>query len=420
MNYHLVGIKGISMSGLAQILKAQGHKVTGCDLSEKGHSSSHISKELDGLIISAAITPSSPGFVEVERAKELGIPVIKRSEMIGQMMKDKIGIAVAGTHGKTTVSAMISLILEKAGQKPSYLVGAPFFSKLGKGRYFVAEACEWERQFLDFRPKIGVITNIEEEHLDSFPKGIIEIKKAFKKFVKLLPKNGLLVLWQEDPSTPWLSKCARCKVKYFSLKKPWPGLSLKIPGQHNLLNATAAARVCHELGVSHKIIKEALNNFTGAKRRFEIKGEKEGIIVIDDYAHHPTEIRATLKAAREFYPKKRIICLFQPHQYLRTKFLLSDFARSFSDCHKLIMTKIYAVPGRDEEKETITKDLISQIKKLKKEVIYLENYDKILEYLKKEVKKGDLVMTMGATDIYQVGERLLKELRIKNGKGYRN
>lgn len=425
MNYHLVGIGGISMSGLSKILKAQGHQVSGCDLtsvksqvssvkSYQGHSKNHITKNLDAVIVSAAITPSSAGWVEIEKAKALGIPIISRSKMIGKLMSEpgKIGIAVAGMHGKTTVSAMLTAILKEAGLDPTFLIGGEIpkldNAGLGKGKYFVVEACEYARQFLDFRPEIAIITNIEEEHLDTYPGGLLEIKKAFKKFVRLLPKKGLLVLWQEDPATGWLSKCAKAKVKLFSLKSLWPGLKLKIPGAHNILNATAAARLCHEIGVSHQVIKETLNAFPGVKRRFEIKGERKGILVVDDYGHHPSEIQATLASARKFYKDRRIICVFQPHQYSRTKLLLSDFARSFSACDKLIVTEIFAVPGRDEKREITTLDLVNEIKKHQKNVLYKKSYDEIIAYLKKEIKRGDLVITMGATKIYEVGEKLLQ------------
>uniref|UniRef100_A0A7V3J9Y3 UDP-N-acetylmuramate--L-alanine ligase n=1 Tax=candidate division CPR3 bacterium TaxID=2268181 RepID=A0A7V3J9Y3_UNCC3 len=429
MKYHLIGINGTSMSGLAKILEAQGNQISGCDIERakskekrlkifQGHSRDHITKDLDGLIISAAITPSSGGWKEVERAQELGIPIIPRSKMIGRLMQDKVGIAVAGMHGKTTVSAMISLILEKAGLDPTFLIGGelPKFgnARSGKGEYFVVEACEYARQFLDMRPKIAVITNIEEEHLDTYPGGLKEIKKAFKKFVRLIPQNGLLVLWEEDPQTPWLAKCARCKVKTFSLKKPWPGLKLKIPGRHNILNATAAARVCHELGVPHKTIKMVLNDFNGVKRRFEMKGEVNGILVIDDYGHHPSEIQATLAGAREFYPKRRLICVFQPHQYARTKALFDDFAISFSNCDKLVITEIFAVPGREEKRDVTAQQLAEEIKKHQKNVVYLKTYQEIVDYLKKESKSGDLIITMGATKIYEVGEKLLQDLGFRN------
>lgn len=426
MNYHFVGIGGISMSGLAKILSADGHHVSGCDIEKldglgkkikiyQGHSADHVKKDLDALVITAAITEGSKGWVEVERAKQLKIPVIPRAKLIGRLMQDKIGIAIAGTHGKTTTSAMVTLILKEAGFNPGFLIGGEIpglgNAQAGGGKYFVVEACEYAKQFLDLRPKIALITNIEEEHLDTYPKGMPEIKKAFKKFIKLLPKNGLVVLWKEDPTTDWLSKCAPSKVKTFSINKPWPGLRLKIPGKHNILNATAAALVCHELGVPHRTILKALNNFQGVKRRFEIKGEKKGRLIIDDYAHHPSEIRATLKAAREYYPQKRLICVFQPHQYSRTKMLFDDFVNSFADCDMLIVTEIFQVAGRDEKIEINGQKLAEGIQKAsQKNTIYLRTYEEIVDYLKKESRPSDLILTMGATKIYEVGEELLRSL----------
>ncbi|MCX6807144.1 MAG: UDP-N-acetylmuramate--L-alanine ligase [Candidatus Berkelbacteria bacterium] len=433
MRYHLVGINGISMSGLAKILDSSGHQVSGCDLestefknssikTSQGHNKEHVSRDLDALIISAAVTPTSKAWIEVERAKQLGIPVISRSKMIGRLMQEKEGIAVAGMHGKTTVSAMIAHILEEAGKKPSFLIGG-ILPKLGNahwttGRYFVVEACEYARQFLDFYPKIGVVTNIEEEHLDTYPGGMPEIRRAFKKFTSLIPNSGLLILWEQDPNTPWLSKTAKCKVKTFSNRKLWPGLNLKIPGKHNLLNATAAARVAHEIGIDHQMIKKALNNFIGVKRRFEIKGEINKILVVDDYGHHPSEIEATLASAREFYPKKRIICVYQPHQYTRTKLLFNQFAKSFRNCDLLVMADIYTVPGRDEvvgkpgQEDNLIEDLVKKIKmKGQNNVVLIKNEDQIVDYLKKEIRENDLIITMGATKIYEIGEKLLANLQ---------
>lgn len=414
MKYHFIGIAGSSMSGLANVMKDLGNNITGCDLSiGGGHNENHITKDLDRVIISAAVTPDSKAWPEVKKAKRLGIPIIRRSKLIGQLMHDKIGIAVAGSHGKTTVSAMITLILQEAKYDPMFFIGGDIpklgSAGFGKGKYLVAEACEWDRQFLDFRPKIVIITNIDKEHLDTYPEGLISIQKAFKKFVKLIPKNGLLVLKEDDPYTKNLIKIAKCKVRTFSLGKPWPGLSLKIPGKHNILNATAAARVCHEIGVPQQTIKKMLNNFTGVKRRFEIKGEKDGILVIDDYAHHPSEIKATLSGVREFYPKKRVICIFQPHQYSRTEGLFQEFAAAFSDCDQLIINDIFEVPGRDPKNHKITThDLVNAIKKSsQKNTLYLPTYEKIVKYLIKETRRGDLIITLGATKIYEVGERFL-------------
>ncbi|MBI2263420.1 UDP-N-acetylmuramate--L-alanine ligase [Candidatus Berkelbacteria bacterium] len=462
MRYHLIGIKGSSMSGLVKILEAGGHKVTGSDL--ETHNPKNITKDIDWVVVSAAITAQSKGYIEVEAAQKLGIPVISRSKLIGKLMSEQYGIAIAGMHGKSTVTAMVGLILEKAGLDPTVLLGAETkeygnvklghslierrvtrlggppasarsearTSAGGKGGagpvaipYFVVEACEYERQFLDFRPKAAIILNIEEEHLDTYPKGLSQIINTFKKFVDLLPKNGILIGNADDKNQKRVLKSAKCKVKTFSQNKPWPGLKLKIPGRFNLTNATAAARLCHELKVDHKIIKEALNNFTGIKRRMEVKGEKNGILVLDDYAHHPTEIQKTLEALKEFYlspdsspvalakggQNRRLIVVFQPHQYTRTKLLFKYFGAAFKAADQVILADIFAVPGRDFKKEVKEEDLVREIaasSKPSKGVKYLGAYPKILSYLQKTAQKTDIIVTMGATKIYEVGERFIK------------
>lgn len=401
------------MSGLAKILEAQGHKVFGSDLDT--HSPKNITKDIDQVVISAAITSSSKGWVEVEQAQKLGIPVISRSKLIGKLMQGKYGIAVSGMHGKSTVTAMVGAILEKAGFEPEVLLGAETKEygnvRIGKGKYFVVEACEYERQFLDFRPKAVIILNIEEEHLDTYPKGLPQIISAFKKFVDYLPQNGILVGNSDDKNQVRVLKSAKCKVKTFSKNKIWLGLKLKIPGFFNLLNATAAARLCHELGVRQEIIKEALNNFSGLKRRLEIKGEKNGVLILDDYAHHPTEIKKTLGAVNEHYNRRRLLVVFQPHQYLRTKLLFKEFGKAFSAADLVILSDIFAVPGRDLKKDVKEEDLASEIlenSKPKEGVKYLGSFEKIVEYLLKNSKEGDIILTMGATKIYQVGETFLK------------
>ena len=460
MNYHLIGIGGVSMSGLAKLLISQGHIVSGCDLKDcqivklpngykakstikqfshlaiyKGHDTKHITKDLDAVIVTAAaMHENSPANEEIKKAKELGIIIITRSKLIGQLMNDKIGIAITGMHGKTTTTTMIGEILEKAGYDPTVLVGSTVkkwggnvrlpshFAKASRDNYFVVEACEYERQMLDFRPKIAVILNLEAEHLDTYPGGIKDIRQAFKKFIKLLPKNGLLVVNQDDKNIMPLTKAAKCKVKRFTIKKPWPGLSLKVPGKHNLIDATAAARVCHELGVSHEIIKNTLNNFTGADRRFELKGEKNGVTVIDDYGHHPTEIKATIQAANEYRVRvqsksklkpltqtSKLIVVFQPHQYTRTKLLFNDFVKSFGGVDKLIISDIYLIAGREpqEARADFSRNLVEAIKTQGINAEYIASYDKIVEELRKIAKAGDLILTIGATEIYKVGEQLL-------------
>lgn len=412
---HLIGIKGIGMSWIEAIMKAQGWKVTGSDLTLKGHSPKNIRADLDLVVHSSAVTPTSEGWVEVEKAKRLGIPVYKRAQMMGKLLEGKYPIVVSGIHGKTTVSAMIGLILEKAGFDPTVLIGGQVKEfgdktyRLGKSKYFVVEGCEYDGSFLYFRPKIGVVLNIEPEHLDYFTKGLPQIIRTFKKFVKLIPKNGLLVANGDDKNLERVIKATRSKVKTFSAKKPWPGLKLKIPGVFNLLNATAAARVCHQLGVSSKIIKEVLNNFKGVRRRSEILGERGGVKVLDDYAHHPTEIKVTLAATRQFYKDRRLICVFQPHQYARTKILKKEFGEAFSDSDLTILADIWSVAGREEDKTIHAIDLVNEIKKNGGRAIYLGNYQKIIRYLKNRTKKGDIILVMGATPIWKVGKEFLEK-----------
>lgn len=450
MHYHLVGICGISMSGLARLLIKMGNVVSGSDLKKcqispvrqaqgknvrcqiyQGHSEKNINKDIDELIYTAACEDkNAPGYVEVKKAQEMSIKTISRSKFIGKLMNDKVGIAITGTHGKTTTSTMISLILEAAGYDPTCLIGTEvkewrsnirvggktnkdrrslFAKTTGDREYFVAEACDYARQMLNFRPKAALITNMEEEHLDTYKNGMKDIKQTFKKFVKLLPKNGLLVLCTDDKNVATLKKYAKCKVKFYSAKLPWPGLKLKIPGKYNLGNATGAARLCHELGVSSKIIKKTLNNFIGAGRRSEIKGGKNGILVIDDYGHHPTEIKKTLEGIKEKYPEKKLVVVFQPHQQQRTKLLFNDFVSAFDDADKIIINKVYLIAGREKDtKENLAKKLTEKIKKRGKDIIYFGKYQEISDYLKKNTKKGNLILTMGATDIYKVGEEFLR------------
>jgi UDP-N-acetylmuramate--alanine ligase len=454
MKYHFIGIGGVSMSGLARLLLDMGNEVTGCDVRKlkfendpqagglkviEGHSENHITKDLDAVIVTAAaLHENSIAKSEIEKAIELKIPVIKRSEMIGKLMSQKTGIAISGMHGKTTVSTMLSLILEKAGLDPMCLIGSNVKEwgknyRYGKGKYFVAEACEYDRQMLDFKPKIIIITNIDEEHLDTYPGGIKEIKQAFKKFIKKLPKDGLLVVWREDKNLMQLAQIARKRgniVRDVSVKKLWPGLKLRVLGKHNLLDATFAARVAHEIGIKSKIIKDTLNKFTGAGRRFEIKGANNHVTVVDDYGHHPTEIKATIQAAKEYLLKNnssnvgddnllqanklqpnKLIMVFQSHQYTRTKLLFKDFVHAFDGVDKLIITDIYLISGREpkEARADYSKVLVEEIKKHGIDAEYVSNYDSVLNKLKETTKPGDLIVTQGATDIYKVGDNFLKK-----------
>ena len=384
----------------------------------------------------AALHENSPAKVEIEKAIKLKIPIIKRSEMIGKLMSKPgtIGIAVSGMHGKTTVSTMIALILEQAGLDPIALIGSGVKEwgyknyRFGKGRFFVAEACEYDRQMLDFRPRVEVITNIDKEHLDTYPGGMKDIKQAFGRFIRRLPRReGILVIWHEDQNLMQLAQIAKKRgniVREVSLKKPWPGIKLKVPGNYNLLDATFAARVCHELNIDNKTIKKVLNNFSGAGRRFEIKGKKNDITIIDDYGHHPTEIKTVIEAAKEYQKSKiptailsgskskksKLIMVFQPHQYTRTKLLFKDFVASFKGVDKLIITDIYLIAGREpkEARADFSKDLVNEIKKTGLDAEYIPDYVSAVKRVREIAKSGDIIITQGATEIYKVGEELLK------------
>ncbi len=413
------------MSGIAYLLSKKGYIVSGSDLRKckildtnikiyEGHSSTHVNSDLDTVVYTSAVADKdSQGYLELKRAKELGIKTLKRSELIGQLMNNEFGIAISGMHGKTTVSTMISLILESANYDPTCLIGTNVKEwnsnvRVGKSKYFVAEACEYDRQMLNFRPRVVLITNMEEEHLDTYKNGMRDIKQAFKKFVKLIPKNGLLVLCADDKNVAMLKKYAKCKVKFYSINKPWPGLKLKLPGKYNLQNATGAARLCHELGIESNIIKKTLNGFSGAGRRCEIVGRKNGVLIIDDYAHHPTEIKKTLEGIKNKYPEKRLVVAYQPHQQQRTKLLFNDFIKSFDMADKIIMNKVYLIAGREKEtSENLAEKLVQEIKTRGKDVVYVDNYDDTLKSLLENTKSGDVIVTMGATDIYTVGKKYL-------------
>jgi len=438
------------MSGIAFVLLNRGFRVTGSDLKESklirklkalgakvyiGHDKKNIDKSTDLVVISSAIPENNP---EIVQARKFGIPIKKRSEILGELMRDKFGVAIAGTHGKTTTTTMISLICDEAKFDPTVLIGGEVKNiggnfSVGGGDYFIVEACEYDRSFLDLFPKAAVITNIEADHLDYY-RDLKEIVAAFSEFVRKIPKEGLLVACFDDPNVKKVARSARAKVISYGFSKgcDWqaeiqevlPGkttfiihnhkdlgrFTLKIPGTHNILDATAAVALTMAIGVSPAIAKKVLAKFAGADRRFQIKGKKDGVVVIDDYAHHPTEIRATLAGARQFYPRERIVCVFEPHQYSRTRLLLSEFAQSFNDADLVIIPDIYRVRDSDEEiKKINAKILVENIKKYNPNVRYIAKYDEIVKFLQQELKPGDVLFTMGAGNIYKVGEKILLE-----------
>ncbi|MDN3514857.1 MAG: UDP-N-acetylmuramate--L-alanine ligase [Candidatus Brocadia sp.] len=446
---YFIGIGGIGMSAVARILIHEGCIVAGSDtqassltstLEEMGakintrQDGSFMPAETDMVVVSASISEDNP---DLKTARKMGIKVVKYSQILGSLMKEKRGIAISGTHGKTTTSAMISTILKTAGLDPTFVIGGEVPDiggnvHLGQGNLFVAEACEYDRSFLNLTPQVGVITNIEEDHLDYY-ENIEKIINAFGDFASSISKDGLLVVNNHDDNIAVAVKRANCNVETYSLDNlsDWSGavipggsgikrfkvfkkdkyfdeFSLKIPGAHNVLNALAATAVCTFIGVDKGSIRDALTSFHGANRRFQIIGVKNNVTVIDDYAHHPTEIRVTLRAARELYPEKRIWCIFQPHQYSRTRHLLKGFAKSFQNADKIILADIYAARDNDYERTAMSAmKLYEEIHSAGVDVQYIPQLCDMVHVLSSSVKPGDVVITMGAGDVWKVAYDLV-------------
>lgn len=447
---HFVGIGGAGMSAIAKVLLEMGYTITGSDLNKSetinklvksgakvfaGHSAENV-LDVEAVVVSTAISTSNP---EVQMAKEKGIPVFHRADMIAQLMLQYQGIAVAGAHGKTTTTAMIAVMLEHAGVDPTVIIGGEVDylngnAKLGTSKYLVAEADESDGSFLKFSPQIAVVTNIENDHMD-FYKTVENILHTFNKFLHNLPeKDGLGILCFDNDyirqlastlKRPYISYGIEQDAQYMARNIRTDGvvttydvyeketllgtLKLNVPGRHNIANSLAAVVVGVTLGLTFPQIVAGLAHFQGAKRRFQTKARINGVWIIDDYAHHPTEIATTLLAARQAEPK-RLICVFQPHRYSRTQFLRTEFGRAFTSADMLILTDIYAageqpIPGITGA--TLKEEIEQQTGM---QVIYIPEKDKIARYLSEIVESGDLVMTMGAGNIYLVGEELVEML----------
>jgi len=445
---HFVGIGGIGMSGIAEILINQGFIISGSDLVQSenteylekigakiyiGHSEDNLA-DAEVVVYSSAVKPeSNPETIEATRR---GLPLLRRAEMLAELSKLNYCLAISGTHGKTTTTSMAGLILIKAGLDPTVIVGgrlknmAGTNARLGKGEWTVVEADEYDRSFIQLFPTIAIINNIEEEHLDIY-NDIDDLKKTFTDFANKTPFYGLVVLCLDDPGVKDILPNIKKKVVTYGLSchsdvsaenisfeknhtsyslvykgEILGNIELLIPGSHNIRNSLAAISVALELGIDFETIKQALSEFTGVFRRYEFKGEKNGAIVIDDYAHHPTEIKATLQGARASWDD-RIICIFQPHTYTRTQSFYKEFGRSFDDADLLIVTDIY--PARESPIEGITGELISDYAKKSghKNVIYIPDKNNVIEYLEKIYKKNDMIITMGAGDIWKIGEKFL-------------
>jgi len=421
-----VGIGGIGVSALAKLFKrfkSQGKIVIGSDkyaseitdeLKKQGikvfigHKQKNLDPDTDLVIYSPAVRPEIP---ERKKATKLGIPQLSYPEVLGLISRDKYTIAVSGTHGKSTTAAMLGLILAKADLDPTVIVGSkvgPFKNsnlRIGKSKYFVVEACEWRAHMLELNPRVIILTNLEPDHLDYY-KTFKNLKNAFKKYVSRLPKNGLLIFNADDKNCTEVAKSARCKTAGYSIKSGFD-FSLQVPGRFNIYNALAARTCALRLGVKPEIIKRTLVGFKGIWRRFEKIGEYSSALVFSDYAHHPTAIKETLKAAKESYPKRRLVVVYQPHHYDRTKRLFKQFTRAFDLADLVILNEIYKVSGREEiVKKISSKDLVRELKKRKINAVFTKNLKETKKVLLNNITKEDLVLIMGAGDIYQLSTSL--------------
>ena len=418
-NIHCIGIGGVGVSAIAEILLSRGYRVSGSDMKQSeitdrlkqhgvkiyiGHRAENV-EDADLIVYSAAIAEENP---EIIRAREKNLPLASRAEVLGTLMDDfENSIAISGTHGKTTTTSMVSLILQRAELEPTILVGGNLAEiggnvKVGGSQYFVTEACEYRDSFLELRPKIEVILNIDSDHLDYF-KDIEHIVSSFERFTKAMPEDGKLIAYDANPFVSRIIKDIPTAITYGysqgctyqiadvafdgegmpSFDVNYQGeklgrVQLRVPGEHNILNATGAFACCHQLGVSAETIIATLDDFTGTQRRFDIIGTTEsGVRLVDDYAHHPTEIKATLSAAHNI-PHRQLWCLFQPHTYTRTLALFDDFAEAFTDADVLILAEIYAAREKNIYKIS-SKELAEEIKRVhpEKKVYYMDTFEAV-------------------------------------------
>ena len=448
---YFIGIGGISMSGFARLLLESGFTVKGSDsqkssITEKlvslgidivyGQKSENITKDIDFIVYTAAIHPDNP---EYKAGKKLGIPMMERAVMVGQVMKNyKNAIGISGTHGKTTTTSMITHVFLTAEKDPTVSVGGILDAidgniRIGKSENFITEACEYTNSFLNFFPTAEIILNVDADHLDFF-KDLDDIRQSFRKYTRLLPKDGVLVISSDIPDLAYFTAGLSCQVITFGLengaeynadniwfdesgrgifelvhqgKPTGDTIHLSVPGEHNVSNALSVIALCQHYGIPMAKIIEGLESFVGTERRFEKKGTFQGVTVIDDYAHHPTEIQATLHAA-ERYPHNHLWCVFQPHTYSRTKALLKEFAQVLCQAENLILTDIYAAREQDPG-DISSRTLQEEIKKLGKEAIYLSTFEEIEKFLLKKCIDGDLLITMGAGNVVTIGEDLISK-----------
>lgn len=467
-NIHIIGAGGIGLSAVAKLLKHEGKRVTGSDLAESEttaelaalgipvkyrHLAKNVPADCELVLYSGAVPPANP---ERKEAKKREIPEMSYAEFLGEFSRGKFTIAVSGTNGKSTTTALLGLMLERAGFDPTVIVGSKVKSfpdrnlRIGRSKYFVVEACEHEANMLKLYPQVIVLTNIEEDHLD-FYGDLAHIREAFQKYIDNLPPDGQLILNADDhvsfyelhPAVPlvtygignradYMARHARVTpgrqtfevVAMSKLHEVLGEFALHVPGSFNVMNALAAATAALELGVPVQAIRETIAAFTGIWRRFERIGERDGALVISDYGHHPTAVHGTLQAARDFYPDRRIVLVFQPHQHNRTRQLFNEFVASFDGADALILSEIYGVAGRTaaEDRDVSSEDLVEAVierderRGKTREVAYAESIEETLAALEQTAQPDDLVLVMGAGDIFTLAERFCSHKAAKPAK----
>lgn len=446
---YFLGIKGSGMVALVEILQRRGFEIGGSDTTEKfftddilkkrlcvkffeGFDADHIKDDIDLVVYSTAYNEKNNEEWKAARFKNL--PMISYPELLGLLFGQKYGIAVCGTHGKTTTTAILAQIFKKADFDPTAVVGSQvkqwYGSALaGRSEFMIIEADEYQGKLDYYQPQAVILTSADWDHPDFF-KTYAEYKKTFENFVAKIPRHGFLVVCGDSSETQEIAKCAKCKVvtygfgkdntvkiKEYGLKngkqhfelwfneKKLGDFELELPGKHNALNAAGAVAMAHQFNANLIKVREALSDFEGTSRRFEYIGKRNGAILIDDYGHHPEEIKATLKAAREFFPKKKIWCVFHPHTFTRTKALLSEFSQSFEEADRVIILDIYG-SAREVQGGVHSKDLVEKAKKYHHNVEYISTIDEAVEYLQDKIGKEDLVIAMGAGNVWEVAEKL--------------
>ena len=450
---HFIGIGGSGMCGLAQMLHQMGAAVSGSDrgqspvtdkLSAMGiaitcqQTAATFPKDSDCAVYSAAIPADHP---ELELARQCGMPTIKYAQMLGRVMAIKQGIAIAGTHGKSTTTSLVSYILARAGMDPSYIIGASSrqlggSSHGGAGEYFVAEACEFDRSFLNLHPRIAAVLNVEPDHLDYYH-DLQDITQAFGQFMSQVDPRGVIITSADNSACMQAAATAKASVETYGMagSPDWLAteikfeqgrlsytvtyrnhalgrLTLRIPGRHNIGNSLVAAAIARHCHVPWEVIVAAVADFSGADRRSQLLAQVDGITIVDDYAHHPTEIRTTLAGLREVYQPQRLICVFQPHQHSRTRSLMDEFAASFYDADMVVVPDIYFARDTEADRQAVhAQILVDRIAAHGQSSRYIPTFEAILAELEAGLKPGDLVVSMGAGPVWEITHELVRRLR---------